>query len=67
MGSAKGRNQIYIHAKGMDHDVADLFKKLAKDNPQKYNRAVGMLSGALEKQKKAYLNIITKYGMVPKP
>ena len=31
MGSAKGRNQIYIHAKGMDHDVADLFKKLAKD------------------------------------
>ena len=28
-GKAKGRDQIYIHAKGMDHDVADLFKKLA--------------------------------------
>ena len=56
----------------MRHDMAETekeierFKELAKDNPQKYNKAVGMLNSALEKQKKAYLNIITKYGMVPK-
>ena len=64
-----GRSKLAEMRYDMEHTEKEIerFKELAKDNPQKYNRAVGMLSSALEKQKKAYLNIITKYGMVPKP
>jgi hypothetical protein len=63
-----GRNKLEEMRYDMQHTQEEIkrFKVLAKDNPQKYNRAVGMLSSALEKQKKAYLKLITELGMVPK-
>jgi len=43
------------------------FEKLAKDNPERYNKPLSNLKNAYDNQQKDYLKLVTKSGMLPNP